>query len=98
MLDRETVAFVDAEIAEAAEAENAADLLGHQYRVALRHTRLPPSAAVLEIGRRLVPDRGVVQDRMIVNRENARQIGFGRRPDHASAPAHADRLPGAAQY
>jgi hypothetical protein len=50
---------------------------------------MPP---IVEIGEAVVPDRRRLGDRVVVDRENRRQVGLGRRPHDDRHGASSDQL------
>jgi hypothetical protein len=88
MLNGDAVAFKGTKITEAAVAEDTARLLGDEYRKARGGAREHPCPSVVEIDRRLVPDRRRGPDGVVVDGEDRGEIGFGCRTDHGALPQH----------
>jgi hypothetical protein len=74
MLDTETIPVEGPEITERRVSSNSSRIFGHQNWVIPRLPINKPSPAIIQIDHRVVPDGGRVQNRVIIDVKNFRQI------------------------
>jgi hypothetical protein len=92
MFNAKAVALICTKLRECAVAGNGAIHVRDVHRKAARYPRLPPHAPVGEIGDVVIPDRRLVQDRVVIDGQNRRQIVFtGVSHDDAVAQGAASR-------